>query len=136
MAAGFGRDELQRLCWDEQWGETLAYNDNTSPGRFVVTGLANNTTYYFKVTAINSGGESVKSSEVSAPLVLIVAAARIGQFTLQFNGLVGQSYVVKMSTNLAEGDWTRIFTNIQCGSVFHYTDTNMTDSARFYRVIQ
>ena len=80
------------------------------------TGLANGTTYYYEVSALNAGGQSTNSSQVSAtpvgpPLVLSDALATGGQFTLQFNGADGQSYVVEMSTNLVDGNWTPVFTN-------------------------
>jgi hypothetical protein len=57
-----------------------------------------------------------------------------GQFRLQFNGVDGQSYCVEMSTNLAGGIWTPVFTNAQTGGTFIYTDTNATDADHFYRV--
>jgi uncharacterized repeat protein (TIGR03806 family) len=70
------------------------------------------------------------------PLELNVVPQPSGQFTLLFNGLDGQNYCVEMSTNLAGGTWTPVFTNVQSGGVTIYTDINATDAARFYRVRQ
>ena len=39
-----------------------------------------------------------------------------------------------MATNLTDGFWTPVYTNIQMGGVFIYTDINATGAARFYRV--
>ncbi len=64
--------------------ETFAYNDSTSPGASTVMSLANGTTYYFEVTAVNSGGESAKSSEVSIIVGNIYEVAGAGT-----NGLNG-----------------------------------------------
>jgi len=67
---------------------------------FTVTNLGNGTMYYFEISAVNSSGQSAKSSQVSVwPLVLSVVSAMNRQFTLQFNGTDGQGYVVEMSTN-------------------------------------
>jgi len=106
---------------------------------FTNTGLAIGTTYYYVVSATNSAGESIDSEQVSAttvapPFALTVAPQNGGQFTLQFNGVDGQSYIVEMSTNVAERGWTPVFTNTQSGGVFVYTNTNMSNAARFYRV--
>ena len=57
-----------------------------------------------------------------------------GQFTLQFNGTDGQSYIVEMCTNLTAGNWTPVFTNTQSGGVFVFTNHNMNNAASFYRV--
>ena len=57
-------------------------------------------------------------------------------FTLQFNGLDGQIYCVEMCTNLAGANWIPVFTNVQSGGVFIYTDMNATNHSRFYRVSQ
>ena len=106
---------------------------------FTNTGLAIGTTYYYVVSATNSAGESIDSEQVSAttvapPFALTVAPQNGGQFTLQFNGVDGQSYIVEMSTNVAERGWKPVFTNTQSGGVFVYTNTNMSNAARFYRV--
>jgi len=70
------------------------------------------------------------------PLVLTASPVTGGQFTLDFSGTDGKSYIVEMSTNLATGNWTPVYTNVQSGGVFIYADTNTADATRFYRVMQ
>ena len=110
----------------------------TSTG-YTDTGLANGPTYYYEISALNAAGQSANSSQVSAtpvgpPLVLSAAQATGEKFTLQFNGADGQSYVIEMSTNLVDGNWTPVFTNTQSGGVFVFTNYDMTNAASFYRV--
>ena len=106
-----------------------------------LTGLTigDTATFSFTTGAHSSGTyptEGLYGATVSAAPTNLTAALVNGQFTLQFNGTDGQSYTVEMSTNLADGDWTPVFTNIPSEGVFIYTDANMTDAARFYRVRQ
>jgi hypothetical protein len=54
---------------------------NVTGTSFVDTGLANNTTYYFVVSALNAGVESANSSQVSATL----QAAAINNFSFEFD---------------------------------------------------
>jgi concanavalin A-like lectin/glucanase superfamily protein/fibronectin type III domain protein len=140
------------LSWNASAGAT-AYNvkrSTTSGGPYTTaaspTGtnytdaaLTNGTTYYYVVSAVNAGGESANSAEVSAtpvwpPVVLIAGPYTNGQFTLQFQGVDGQNYIIQMSTNLT--DWTPVFTNQPTGGLFIYTDTNANGPARFYRAKQ
>jgi fibronectin type 3 domain-containing protein len=113
---------------------------NLTGTNYTDLGLTNGTTYYYVVSAVNPSGESPDSSEVSAtpvsaaPVVLIAGPYANGQFSLQFRGVDGQSYVVLMSTNLM--DWMPLSTNQQTGGLFNFTDTNAVDPARFYRVQQ
>lgn len=52
----------------------VAYTNNvTSP--FVISGLLNGQAYFIAMTAVNSAGESVDSSEVSATPALVVSAS-------------------------------------------------------------
>jgi hypothetical protein len=55
-----------------------------------------------------------------------------GTFTLQAPAASGQSLVVQVSTNLV--DWVPISTNVPGAGQFIFTDTNATDSMRFYRI--
>jgi hypothetical protein len=73
-----------------------------------VTGLTNGATYYFAVTAVNSAGQSVGSSEVSAtpmpalPIRIqgVSTAGGDGKITLSWNGVSGAtSYNIYYSTS-------------------------------------
>jgi fibronectin type 3 domain-containing protein len=106
---------------------------------FADIGLTNGTTYYYVVSATSIGGESANSSEasvtpVSPQIVLIVGPQTNGQFSFHFQGTDGTNYVVLLSTNLV--NWLPVLTNQPVGGLFNYTDTNLTDPARFYRVKQ
>ena len=145
-------DAQVSLSWDSAAG-AAAYNlkrSTTNGGPYAIitsptgtnytdTGLINGTTYFYVVSATNALFESSDSSQVSAtpflaPITLAIGPFTNGQFTLQFSGVDGHTYIVLTSTNLL--DWTPIFTNQQSGGTFSFTDTNATDMARFYRVQQ
>ncbi len=69
---------------------------------FTDTGLANGTTYYYKVTAVNAAGESAKSAEVSAtPLGINFAAGFSGATGLAFNGSAAK--IVGTQLQLTDG---------------------------------
>jgi fibronectin type 3 domain-containing protein len=148
-----GTNAAVRLTWNATSGAP-SYNLKRSTNRggpytiilsstltnYSDTGLANGTAYYYVVSAVNAGVESPNSSEAGATpvapiLVLNVPPQSGGQFTLQFSGVDGQSYIVEMTTNLMTG-WMPVYTNIQSGGLFIYTDSNPTNAARFYRVQQ
>jgi fibronectin type 3 domain-containing protein len=106
---------------------------------YLNTALANNTTYYYVVTAVNASGESANSAEASAkplgpPIALASSPAVSGQFSLQFAGTDGQTYIIEASSDLV--NWTPVYTNTQSGGLFIFTDANATDASRFYRARQ
>lgn len=120
-------------------GGPYAVIGSTAATNYSDTGLTNSTTYYYVVSAVNIYAESTNSAQVSAtpvaptPVLLSASAQPTnGQFTLQFAGSDGESYVIETSSNLM--DWTPIFTNTQSNGMFTFTDTNTSDPARFYRV--
>ncbi|EEF60578.1 LamG-like jellyroll fold domain-containing protein [Pedosphaera parvula] len=106
---------------------------------YLDTGLANATIYYYVVSAVNASGEGANSVEASAtpfgpPIVLTASPTVNGQFSLQFAGTDGQNYVVETSSNLV--NWTAVYTNMQSGGSFLFTDANATNFTSFYRVRQ
>ncbi len=103
------------------------------------TGLVNDTTYYYVVSALNASGESANSAQASAtpfgpPITLTASTPVNGHFSLQFPGTDGQNYEVDTSTDLT--NWIPVYTNTSSGGVFIFTDTNATGPALFYRVRQ
>ena len=105
-------------------------------------GLFDGTNYFYVVSALGPGGESPYSAEVSAipvapapvPVQLSGGGWSNGQFSLQFAGQDGHTYVLQVSTDLM--NWTALGTNVQTGGLTVFTDANATDAARFYRIEQ
>ena len=115
---------------------TLTYTD---------TGLTNGQTYYYKVTAVNSVGESSQSNEANAttftisqpPTGLAATAASSTQINLSWTapsnngGSAITGYKIERSIN-GGTDWT-FSTNI--GNTTSYSDTGLTASTAYtYRV--
>lgn len=123
----------------------------TNGGPYAIVGVASTTNYsdagllsgvpyYYVVSATNATGEGANSIQATAtvisvpPVQLSIATQSManGQFTLQFPGVDGYPYIIETSSNLA--DWFPYVTNTSTNGVFIFTDTNVSDAARFYRV--
>gem|GEM_PF-371128 len=70
------------------------------------TGLAG-TTFYYVVSAVNPGGESVNSTEASATTILppLTIGGGGGQILVFWPASAGTNYALQMTTNLATGPW-------------------------------
>jgi len=111
---------------------------NLTGTSYIDSGLTNNLTYYYVVSSVNAGGESADSPAVSAtslgPPTLAAATVANGQFSFQFLGADGQSYIIQTSVDLIT--WTPLFTNTPTGGLFTFTDTNLFGNYRYYRIVQ
>jgi beta-galactosidase len=101
---------------------------NVVPANYTLTAVATD----------NSGATNNSTATISIavlPLTLQVSGSQTsGQFSLSFQGQNGQNYTMETSTNFI--DWVPILTNTPINGLLIFTDTNATDSARFYRVKQ
>jgi fibronectin type 3 domain-containing protein len=105
------------------------------------TGLAAASTYYYVVSAVNSGGESTNSAQASATTAVAVPAAPTGlsalatsssQINLTWNATTNTaSYDVKRSAT-SGGPYTIIATGV---TTTNYADTNVTVDVEYYYVV-
>jgi len=106
------------------------------------TGLTNGVKYFYVVSAVNSGGESANSSEVSATPVAAVnppatptglqATGGNAQVSLSWNASAGAaSYNVKRSTTNG-GPYS---TSIASPTLTNYTDATVSNGTTYYYVV-
>ena len=106
------------------------------------TGLSNGTKYYYMVSAVNSGGESANSSEVSATPVAPLSAPATptglqatggnAQVNLSWNASAGAAtYNVKRSTTNG-GPYN---TAVASPTTTNYTDATVTNGTTYYYVV-
>ena len=119
------------------------YTTVSSPATttFTDTGLTNGTTYYYVVSAVNSAGESVNSSQVSAQPTApqappptpagLQATAGNAQVSLSWNASTGAtSYHVKRSTTTGGP-----YTTVSSPTAASFTDTGLTNGTTYYYVV-
>ena len=132
------------IYWSTTSGVTIAngtkITDVASP--FVQTGLTNGITYYYIVTAVNNGGESTPSPQVSAvPSVVPAPAAPTdvtatpgnGQVTIAWTAVSGAtSYNIYWSNT--SGVTTANGTKIT-GAVSPFIQSGLVNDATYYYVV-
>ena len=110
---------------------------NITTTGYTNTGLANGTTYYYVVDAVNacgSSGDSAQASAATIPAAPAGLSATPGnaQVTLSWNASTGAtSYKVKSSTTNG-GPYTVIATNI---TTTGYTNTGLINGTTYYYVV-
>jgi fibronectin type 3 domain-containing protein len=104
------------------------------------TGLASNTNYYYKVSAVSSGGiEGVQSGAISGTTLLVapgglnVTAITDVTISLEWNSLIGANgYNIYRSVS-ENGTYTKVNTSVI--TVLSYTNTGVSpDTTYYYRV--
>ncbi|MCA1628230.1 MAG: fibronectin type III domain-containing protein, partial [Acidobacteria bacterium] len=101
------------------------------------TGLANGTTYYYVVSAVNANGEGANSAEASATTAPaaptgLTATAGNAQVSLAWSASAGATgYNVKRATT-SGGAYTTIVTGVTTTS---YADTGVTNGTTYYYVV-
>jgi fibronectin type 3 domain-containing protein len=136
------------LYWSKTAGVTTATGTKiagaTSPA--VQTGLSDNTTYYYIVTAVNNSGESTASAQVAATTLTSVpaptapatptgvsATGGTNQVSLTWSAVSGAtSYNVYWSTTsgVTTANGTRI-----AGATSPYVQTGLLDSTAYYYIV-
>jgi fibronectin type 3 domain-containing protein len=118
---------------------------NVTGATYSDVGLVNGTTYYYVVTAANSGGESSNSNAASATPVapitpvqvptaptILTATAGNAQVSLTWSTVIGATYYnVKRSTS-SGGPYTTIASSV---TTTLYMDTELTNGITYYYVM-
>src|SRR5207245_2092366 len=120
-------------------GPYTTVGPNVTPTSFTDSGLTNGTTYYYVVSALNAGGESVNSAQVSTTPAAppgaptnVTATAGNAQVTLSWTAVSGATgYNVKRSTT-SGGPYTTVGPNVTPAS---FTDSGLTNNTTYYYVV-
>jgi chitodextrinase len=111
----------------------------SSTNSFTSTGLANGTTYFYVVTAVNTAGESGNSNEASATPFLAIPSAPTGltatagnaQVSLSWTASAGATSYNVNSATVSGGPYTAIGTSASTS----FTNTGLTNGTTYYYVV-
>jgi fibronectin type 3 domain-containing protein len=112
---------------------TLSYTD---------TGLTNGQTYYYVATAVNTAGESAKSTEVAATPALVVTSAPTGvtardtdfkQITVSWPAVPFADTYTVLRSSVSGGPYTTVVATGVTGT--SVADNNLTPGTTYYYVV-
>jgi len=117
-------------------GGPYTYLTTVSSLTYTDTGNANNTKYYYVITANNSGGTSANSTEVSAttflsPPTSLTATPGNTQVTLTWPAVTGATSYSVQRASVTGGPYTAIGTS----SGPSYTDSALTNGTAYFYVV-
>jgi fibronectin type 3 domain-containing protein len=147
-----GGNQQASLSWTASSGAT-SYNvkrstSGTGPfttvgsptaNSFINTGLADSTTYFYVVSAVNASGESANSTAASATTTTPLPAAPTGvsatggnqQIVVSWSSVSGATgYKVKRATS-SSGPYTVVATPM----ITSFTDTNVSDGTTYFYLV-
>ena len=132
------------IYWSTTSGVTTATGTKISAvsSPYVHTGLTNGTAYYYIVTAVNAGGESAASSQISVVPILAVPGAPTGITATGGNGQVTLSWTAPVGTvssynvyyRTASGVTTANGTKV-AGATSGSAITGLTNGTSYYFVV-
>ncbi|MDR6553274.1 S-layer homology domain-containing protein [Paenibacillus qinlingensis] len=151
-------DAQVSLSWDTVTGATYTYNvkrsllptgpfstiaSSVTQATYTDKSVANGTTYYYVVTALNQGQESansaIESAKPEAPIVVppapvgLTAQAGNAQVGLSWNTVTGATYTYNVKRSLTEsGPFTIVATNVTGSS---FTDNSVANGTTYYYVV-
>jgi len=103
------------------------------------TSLTNGTTYYYVVSAVGAGGESVNSAEASATPAAPVPSTPTGLNATPGDGQVSLSWTASDGATSYNVERSTVdggpFTSIANQAGTSYTDTSVTDGTTYYYVL-
>lgn len=109
---------------------------NFQNGKYVVFDLSGNVTVRFtRLSGDNAVLEGIFFDGAAGGISSSTTIAKIsGGYNLTIKGVVGETYVIQTSSNLAT--WTPISTNTLNSTTFNFTDPNASAKSKFYRAIK
>jgi len=116
---------------DKNVGNVTSYN---------VTGLISNTNYYYRVRAINAGGEGASSSGVQVTTTLVAPSITVTpttilstSFVAVWNAVTGaSSYVIDVATDNLFSSILASYTDKNVGNVTSHNITGLTPNTNYY----
>jgi len=135
----------QTLAYSLLAGAPTGAAINSSSGEFTwrPSVASGDTTNEITVVVTDNGSPNLSATQsfsvIVNPVTQPVAGAPVyadGQFSLTITGQAGPDYTLQVSTNLADGVWTTLFTTNSPPSPFTFTDPNAgAQPMQFYRVL-